>query len=157
MEPLEIDEAVVDADLRGRVRDVDLESDGAAMRIWHGFLGHARRPLAFGDHFSDDDGNDMVSFSAERTRTGDDWNVVLKRRIGVVRDQDYEGTIVAACRTRVPDGPAWEGIEDHSWVEEDGLSRRGVDSFQAAVESSPAFTAWTSSPLRQFRAYGAYG
>jgi hypothetical protein len=154
---LEIDEAVVDADLRGCVGEVDLESDVAAMRIWHGFLDHARRPLAFGDHFSDDDGNDMVSFSAERTRTGDEWNVVLKRRIGVVRDGEYEGTIVAACRTRVPDGLAWQGIGDHSGVEEDGLSRRGVDSFQEAVEASPAFRAWTSSSLQQFRAYGAYG
>jgi hypothetical protein len=157
VEPLEIDEAVVDADLRGRVQEVDVGGDDAATQIWHGFLEHARRPLAFGEHFSDDDGNDMVSFSAERTSTGDNWNVVLKRRIGVIRDHDYEGTIVAACRTRVPDGPAWQGFEDHSWIEEDGLSRRGADGFQAAVEASPAFRAWTSSSLQQFRAYGAYG
>jgi hypothetical protein len=67
---LEIDEDVVDADLRGGVRDVDLGSDGAARLI------------------------------------GDEWNVLLERRIGVVRDEDYEGTIVAACRTSVADGPA---------------------------------------------------
>jgi hypothetical protein len=157
VEPLEIDEAVVDADLRDRVREVDVESPGAATLIWQGFLAHVRRPLAFGERFSDDDGNDLVSFSAQRTPAGDEWNVVLKRRIGVVRDEEYEGTIVAACRTRVADGPAWEGIEDHSWVEEDGLTRRGADSFQAAVEASAAFAAWTASPLRQFRAYAAYG
>jgi hypothetical protein len=157
VEPLEIDEAVVDVDLRGRVNDVDPDSADAAKLIWHGFLTHARRPLAFGDDFSDDDGNDMVSFSAERTSAGDEWNVVLERRIGVVRDEDYEGTIVAACRTRVADGPAWQGIEDHSWVEEEGVTSRGVDSFQTEVEASPAFAAWTSSPVRQFRAYAAYG
>jgi hypothetical protein len=101
---MEIDERAIDADLRGRVGDIDLERSDAAALVWARFLEHARRPLNFGDHFDDDHGNDQVSFVAARAPRGDGWTVDLKRRIGVVPDDDYEGTARARPRER-PDAP----------------------------------------------------
>jgi hypothetical protein len=43
MEPIEIDEDAIDADLRDRVGDIDLERNDAAALVWSRFLGHARR------------------------------------------------------------------------------------------------------------------
>jgi hypothetical protein len=64
--PTEIDEDAIEADLRSRVDDIDLERSDAAALVWTDFLEHARRPLNFGEHFDDDHGNDRVSFAATR-------------------------------------------------------------------------------------------
>ncbi len=114
MDLMSVDESEINADLQGRMREVDPQSDDAITLIWRHFLEHARRPLDFGEAFDNDKDNDLVSFSADRTSDGAEWRVVLKRRIGVVQDEEYEGTIVAACRTTVADGPAWRGVDDRS-------------------------------------------
>ena len=154
---MEIDELAIDADLRDRVGHIDLERNDAAALVWSRFLEHARRPLNFGEHFSDDHGNDQVSFVAARTPNGDGWTVELERRVGVVRDDDYEGTIISTCKMRVADGPAWAGVDDRYWAEEEDGARGGVDAMQAAAETSSAFAAWIASPLRELRVYAAYG
>ena len=92
-----------------------------------------------------------------RTPNGDGWTVELERRIGVVRDDDYEGTIISTCKMRVADGPAWAGVDDRYWAEEEDGARGGVDAMQAAAEASSAFAAWMASPLRELRVYAAYG
>jgi hypothetical protein len=94
---------------------------------------------------------------AFRVRGGSEWQVDLERRIGVVRDDDYEGTIISTCRMRVADGPAWADVDSRYWAEEEDGARGGVDAMQAAVEVSPAFAAWVASPLRELRVYAAYG
>lgn len=157
MTALSIDESAINADLQDRMREVDPQSDDAIALIWKSFLEHARRPLDFSEAFDNDKDNDLVSFFAERMSDGAEWRVVLKRRIGVVQDEEYEGTIVAACRTTVADCPAWQGADDRFGIDEYGGTDQNVAAFQAAVEASPAFAAWTSSPLRQFRAVAAFG
>src|SRR4051794_10660047 len=135
MEAMEIDERAIDADLRDRVDGIDLERGDAAALIWARFLEHARRPLDFGEHFSDDHGNDRVSFVAAPAANGDGWTVNLERNISVVRDDDYEGTIVSTCKMRVPDGVAWAGLNGSYFAEEEDGARGGVDVMQGNAEA----------------------
>jgi hypothetical protein len=127
MDPMSLDESAIDADLQHRMREVDPQSDEATALIWQRFLEHARRPLDFGEAFDNDKDNDLVSFSADRSSDGAEWRVVLKRRTGVVQDEEYEGTIVSACRTTVADGPAWRGVDDRFGM--DGYGGRAVAAF----------------------------
>jgi hypothetical protein len=153
---MSIDESEVDADLQSRMSGIDARAEDAITLIWQGFLEHARRPLDFGESFDNDRDNDLLSFLAKRGRDSTEWRVVLKRRIGVVEDDEYAGTIVAACRTTVADGPAWQGVDQFGTDAYAG-SDEGVEAFRSTVEASPAFAAWRSSALREFRAVAAFG
>jgi hypothetical protein len=57
----------------------------------------------------------------------------------------------------VADGPAWSGVDDRSWAEEEDGARGGVDAMQVAAEALPAFAAWMEGPISTLRVYAAYG
>jgi hypothetical protein len=152
--PLAIDEAAIDADLRSALGPVELTAPDAAMRIWAGFLAHASRPLDFGERFARDKDNDLLGFATEKRPT--EIAVRFARRIGVVEDGEYAGTIVAACRLTVEPSSAWEPIAQLVTVDEYGVTAGGLEAYRAAVEASPAFAALALSPVTGLRAVARY-
>lgn len=152
---LPIDEDAIDADLQAAVGRVELADDEAAVRIWEGFLAHASRPLAWTEQFARDKDNDLLGFVAEQ-RNGE-VSVRFTRRIGVVEDGLYQGTIVSACRLTLQLSSDWDAVETPETVDEYGVTGGGFDAFREAVEGTPAFAALALSPVTGFRAVAAYG
>ena len=147
--PLPIDEDAIDEDLRAAIGDVVLSAPDAAVRAWAGFIAHASRPLDFGERFDRDKDLDLLGFGAEKKQT--EVSVRFKRRIGVVEDGEYEGTIVSACRLTLELTSAWESIADQVAVDEYGVTAGGLDAFRGAVEALPAFAALALSPVTGIR------
>jgi hypothetical protein len=156
-EPIAIDEAVLDADLRERVAAIDTSAPGAVPEIWQAFLGHAARPLRWEARFQRDDDNDLLQFGAEiRARPGV-VRVDIERRVGVVENEDYQGTIVVICRLTFAGGPEWDPVGDRVGYEHYGVTGGELAAFRDEVEASPAFAAMRASRITQFFAGAYYG
>jgi hypothetical protein len=151
-EVLPLEQAAIERDLRRSLAGVELSEPDAAVRIWHGFLEHASRPVAFAG--PPDPDNDVVAFEVERQHDGEDRVLVkLQRRLGVESpDLEYLGTIVAACYLLVSGGSAWQGIATPVAIWVHGTltgEPRGLDSFRRQVESSEAFGALAASRVSE--------
>src|SRR5690348_7347515 len=124
---IEIDEVAIDADIRRSLDGIDLQRIDASARVWQGFLIHAGQRLNWGAHFDRDRENDLLYFFG-RWRAGE-LDVTIQRRVGVVRDGDYEGTIQSEVRITVAD------VEE---VDDVGVEEYGerLDDFRRAVETT---------------------
>jgi hypothetical protein len=156
-EPIAIDEAVLDADLRSRVSPIDTSAPDAPLRIWQAFLAHAARPLAWGTHFQRDDDNDLLQFGVEIRGDRSSVRVDIERRVGVVEDEDYQGTIVVICRFTFEGGPAWDPVGDRVGYEHYGVTGGELAAFREEVEDSAAFAAMRTSWIRELFAGAYYG
>jgi hypothetical protein len=98
---IEIPEAAIDADVRRSFDAINLERAEAGTEIWQAFLDHAGRSLNWGTHFDPERGNDLLYLFA--VSGSEALDVTIQRRVGVVRDGDYEGTIQSEIRVTVSD------------------------------------------------------
>jgi hypothetical protein len=156
---LPLEEAAIEQDLRRSLAGIEVSEPDAAVRIWHGFLEHARRPIAFASPPHPD--NDVLAFEVERPRYPDDRVAVrFQRRIGVESaDLEYLGTIIAACSLVVIAGAEWERIPDPFTIQVHGTlmgEPRGLDSFRRQVEGSDAFAALTASRVTELVASASH-
>jgi hypothetical protein len=158
-EVLPLEQAAIESDLRRALAGIELSEPDAAVRIWHGFLEHADRPVAFvGPPHPD---NDVLAFEVDRPHNAQDHVIArFQRRLGVESaDLEYLGTIIAACYLLVVAGSPWERIPDPItiWVHGTLMGEpRGLDSFRRQVESSEAFAALTASRVSELVASASH-
>jgi hypothetical protein len=153
---LEIDETRLGESLRDAVAGIDPSSPDAPRQIWQGFLKHARQPLAYGNRYARDPDNDQLRFEYRQGDSGVSLNV--ERTVGVVLDEDYEGTIMVRCRMALERNKAWSALEAHEGIEGHGPTKDGgVQQFRDDVEASPAFAAFTESRIVSFRPVAHFG
>jgi hypothetical protein len=122
----------LDAAARGALAGIDVSEPDALTRIWRAFLAHTCESLDWGARFDSHPDNDVLWFSSgwAEGRMGID----VLRRVGVVKDGDYEGTILAEVRLKlVGVDPLAVGNAD---VE---MHAEQLDEFRRAVETTPPF------------------
>lgn len=158
-ELLPLEQAAIESDLRRSLGDIELSEPDAAVRIWHGFLEHASRPVAFAA--PPDPDNDVLAFDVQRPHNTQDHVIVkFQRRLGVESaDLEYLGTIIAACYLLVIGGSAWQGIAAPIAIQEHGTlmgEPRGLDVFRRRVESSEAFGALAGSRVSELVASASH-
>jgi hypothetical protein len=156
---LPLEQVAIERDLRRSLAGIELSEPDAAVRIWHGFLKHASRPVAFAGPPHPD--NDVVAFEVERPHNGEDRVIVkYQRRLGVESaDLEYLGTIIAACYLLVNGGGAWQGIATPIaiWVHGTLIGEpRGLEVFRRQVESSEAFAALAASRVSELVASASH-
>jgi hypothetical protein len=144
---IEIDEAAIDADVRRSFAAINLERAEAGAEIWQAFLDHAGRPLNWGAHFDPDRNNDLLYLFAVSGSGALD--VTMQRRVGVVRDGDYGGTIQSEVRVTVSDVDRAVDINLEEYGER-------LDDFRRAFEATDAFAAMTTGRITRLQALAFY-
>jgi hypothetical protein len=158
-EVLPLEQAPVESDLRRSLAGIELSDPDAAVQLWHGFLEHAGRPVAFAGPPHPD--NDVLAFVVQRPHNTQDHVIVqFQRRLGVESaGLEYLGTIIAACYLLVIAGSAWDRIPDPITIQVHGTlmgEPRGLDSFRRQVESSEAFAALAASRVSELVASASH-
>jgi hypothetical protein len=142
-DPLELDDAAIDADLRRFVAGIDLAAPGAPGRVWEAFVRYAGRPLAFGATFDDHPDNDQLEL--DTTLRPETVLVSLRREIGVVHvEEGYAGTIAALWGVRLARGAHWPADGDRH-IAGLGITGGGLEAFRREVEASDVFPAFLAS------------
>ena len=156
---LPLEEAAIEQDLRRSLAGIEVSEPDAAVRIWHGFLEHAGKPVAFASPPHPD--NDVLVFEAERPHGAHDRVIVrFQRRLGVESaDLEYLGTLIAACSLVVVAGAEWDRIPMPLTIGVHGTlmgEPRGLDAFRGQVESSEAFAALAASRVSELVASASH-
>jgi hypothetical protein len=139
---IEIDQAAIDADVRRSFDAINLKRAEAETQIWQAFLYHAGRPLSWCTHFDPNRENDLLYlFAASGSEA---LNVTIQRRVGLVRDGDYEGTIQSEIRVTVSDVDQAEDVNLEQYGER-------LDDFRRTFEATDAFKALTTGRITRAR------
>jgi hypothetical protein len=153
-QPLELEEAAIEADLRQYTAGLDLAGSDAPSAVWHAFIEHAGRPLAFGSTFDDHPDNDQLSF--ETTLRAEMVIVSLRRDIGVVHvGEGYWGTIAALWGLKVARDEHWP-TDGERRIAGHGITSNGLQAFRREVEASEVFAALLESRIIELSAMAYY-
>jgi hypothetical protein len=144
---IEIDEDAIDADVRRSLDGIDLKHADAGARIWQGYLDHAGRPLNWSTHFDSDHENDLLYFFG--IWGNGELDVTIQRRVGVVSDGDYAGTIQSEVRVTIADVEEVDNVDIEQYGER-------LNDFRRAVEATGAFTAMTTGRVAKLQALAFY-